>query len=240
MSDDPTTLESAALVTDGAYLCSSPTSTTPTPHGRRTRRSRGRGRQDADVEGVLVVKRDDDGTLHILKSTDHSTRKGLTWGVVGGVALGIIFPPTILGSAAALGAVGAAAGKGVALHHRKELTEDLQDSIAAGHSGLVALVSDPSAVALRKALDKSDAILEKAIEKARPTRSRQRPTRPRPRRSRGARCPALPVGSPPAGRARRGGAVPSSGPSSRGTCRRERSCAKGRCQPLARAHHALR
>ena len=59
------------------------------------------------IEGVVVVKRGADGQLDIQKSTDHSTRKGLKWGVVGGVALGIIFPPSILGSAAALGAVGA-------------------------------------------------------------------------------------------------------------------------------------
>ena len=118
------------------------------------------------VEGVLVVQRDDDGKLQILKATDHSTRRGLGWGVVGGVVVGLIFPPTILGSVAALGAIGAATGKGVQLHHRKELVEDLQDAVPAGHSGIVALVSDPQAEKLRKALDKADAIAEKALDKA--------------------------------------------------------------------------
>ena len=51
-----------------------------------------------------MVKRDADGKLEIQKATDHSTRKGLKWGIVGGVALGLIFPPSIIGSAAALGA----------------------------------------------------------------------------------------------------------------------------------------
>lgn len=118
------------------------------------------------IDGVIVVKREADGTLEIQKATDHSTRHGLTWGVVGGVALGLIFPPTIIGSAAVLGAVGAAAGKAREVKHRKGLAEDLQDTIPAGHSGLVALVSDPGAIEIRKALAKADAIVERAVDKA--------------------------------------------------------------------------
>ena len=106
-----------------------------------------------------------DGTLEIQKATDHSTRHGLKWGVVGGVALGLIFPPSIIGSAAVLGAVGAATGKARELSHRKGLAEELPDSIVPGHSGLLALVSDPGAVEIRKALEKADAIVEKAIDK---------------------------------------------------------------------------
>ena len=72
--------------------------------------------------------------------------------MVGGVALGVIFPPSIIGSAAALGAAGAAAGKVRQLHHRSELADELEDAIAPGHSGILALVSDPGAVEIRKAL----------------------------------------------------------------------------------------
>src|SRR5664279_3875369 len=73
------------------------------------------------IDGVIVVKREDDGALEVQKATDHSTRSGLKWGVVGGVVLGVIFPPSIIGSAAVLGAAGAAGGKLRQLHHRKEL-----------------------------------------------------------------------------------------------------------------------
>ena len=86
--------------------------------------------------------------------------------MVGGVALGVIFPPSILGSAVVLGAAGAATGKVRERHHRSELAEELQGAIAPGHSGIVALVSDPGAVEIRKALAKADAIVEKAIDKA--------------------------------------------------------------------------
>lgn len=117
-----------------------------------------------EIEGVVVVKRGPDGNLEIQKATDHSTRSGLKWGVVGGIALGVIFPPSILGSAAALGAAGAATGKVRQLHHRSELADELEDSIAPGHSGIVALVSDPGAVKIREALAKADAIVDRSID----------------------------------------------------------------------------
>jgi uncharacterized membrane protein len=116
------------------------------------------------VEGVIVVKRDANGAIEVQKATDHSTRSGLTWGVVGGVVLGVIFPPSILGSAAVLGAAGAAGGKLRERHHRKELAERLETAIAEGHSGIVALVSNPGAVRIRKALNRANAIVESAVD----------------------------------------------------------------------------
>lgn len=118
------------------------------------------------IEGVLVVQRDEDGKVKVQKATDHSTRSGLKWGLVGGAALGLLFPPSIIGSAAAFGAVGAAVGGGRQLHHRHEIAEELEGSIRPGHSGIVALVSDPQAVEIRNALAKAAAIVDKAVNKA--------------------------------------------------------------------------
>ena len=116
------------------------------------------------IDGVIVVKRETDGALEVLEASDHSTRSGLTWGIVGGVVLGVIFPPSVLGSAALLGAAGAAGGKLRQRHHRKELAEQLETAIAPGHSGLVALVSDPGAVRIREALSRANAIVESAVD----------------------------------------------------------------------------
>jgi uncharacterized membrane protein len=116
-----------------------------------------------EIEGVVVVKRDAAGVLEVQKATDHSTRSGLTWGAVGGVVLGVLFPPSIIGSAVVLGAAGAGAGKLRERHHRKELAEELHTAIAPGHSGLVALVSDPGAVKIRKALERANNIVESAV-----------------------------------------------------------------------------
>jgi uncharacterized membrane protein len=118
-----------------------------------------------EIESVIVVKRGDDGVIEVQKATDHSTRRGLGWGVVGGVVLGVIFPPSIIASAAVLGAGGAAVGKARELHHRKELAEELQDALDPGHSGLIALVSDPGAVEIRKALEKANRVVEHAVDK---------------------------------------------------------------------------
>jgi hypothetical protein len=118
-----------------------------------------------EIESVLVVKRDADGKIEVQKATDHSARRGLGWGIVGGVVLGVLFPPSIIGSAVVLGAGGAAVGKARELHHRSEIADELQDAIAPGHSGILALVSDPGAVKIREALDKANAIVESAVDK---------------------------------------------------------------------------
>jgi uncharacterized membrane protein len=118
-----------------------------------------------ELEGVIVVKKDESGTIEVQKTTDHSTRRGLGWGVVGGVVLGVIFPPAIIGSAAVLGAAGAASGKLRERHHNNELADQLQDAIEPGHSGIIALVSDPGAVRIQKALARADAIVESAVDK---------------------------------------------------------------------------
>jgi uncharacterized membrane protein len=117
-----------------------------------------------EIESVIVVKRGEDGVIEIQKATDHSTRRGLGWGIAGGILLGVIFPPSIIGSAVALGAAGAATGKLRELHHRKELAEELEDAIAPGHSGIVALVSDPAVIEIRKALEKANRVVESAVD----------------------------------------------------------------------------
>ena len=164
MSDDSSNdVEVFAAVSDGAYtlLVADFASIDTAWEAYEALKSVEDGRS-VEIEGVVVVKRDEDGKLEVQKATDHSTRSGLRWGVVGGVALGIIFPPSILGSAAALGAAGAAGGKLRQVHNRSGLARELEDSIAPGHSGIVALVSDPGAVEIRKALALADAIVASA------------------------------------------------------------------------------
>lgn len=166
-SDDSEVAVTAAAVSDGAYtLFVADFDDTDTAWSvYQELRSLEDGATVA-IDGVIVVKRDPDGTLVVQKATDHSTRSGLSWGVVGGVVLGVIFPPTVLGSAAVLGAAGAAGGRLRQRHHRKELAERLETAIAEGHSGLVALVSDPGAVKMRKALNRANAIVESAVDDA--------------------------------------------------------------------------
>jgi len=101
------------------------------------------------IDGVLVAKADEGGRLHIQKMTDHSTRKGLKWGIVGGVVAGIFLPATIVGGAVALGVAGAAAGKARNLYHRVEVEKELANVITPGTSGILCLVSATQAEDVR-------------------------------------------------------------------------------------------
>ncbi len=85
------------------------------------------------IDGVLVVKADDDGRIHVEKMTDHSTRTGLKWGIVGGVVAAVFLPATIVAGAVALGVAGAAAGKARNLSHRLDVEEELKGVITPGH-----------------------------------------------------------------------------------------------------------
>jgi len=118
------------------------------------------------IEGVMVLQKSLDGSIEVQKATDYRTRRGLAWGVVGGVVLGVLFPPSIIGSAAVLGGAGAGIGRLRHRHYSQEFAEELAAAIDPGHSGLVALVSDPAAVELEKALAKADRIVQKAVDKA--------------------------------------------------------------------------
>jgi uncharacterized membrane protein len=156
----------AGAVSDGAYtlLVADFADTTSAREAYEALKEVEDGRR-VQIDGVVVVNRSTDGKLTIEKATDHTTRRGLRWGLIGGAALGLIFPPSILGSAAALGAAGAAAGKVGQLRHRSELSRELESSVVPGHSAIVAVVSDPAVVELRTALARADAIVESAVDR---------------------------------------------------------------------------
>ena len=100
------------------------------------------------IDGVLVVKADDDGRIHVEKMTDHSTRTGLKWGIVGGVVAAVFLPATLVAGAVTLGVAGAAAGKARNLSHRLEVEEDLRASSRREHPGILALVTAEDAPAV--------------------------------------------------------------------------------------------
>ena len=92
------------------------------------------------------------------RMTDHSTRKGLKWGIVGGVVAGIFLPATIIGVAVALGVAGAAAGKARNLYHRVEVEKELADVITPGTSGILALVSAPTAAEIAQKMPEAQEV----------------------------------------------------------------------------------
>jgi len=83
------------------------------------------------------VTKDLDGKVHENKD-ETATRHGAWGGIAVGAALGLIFPPSILGAAAAGGIVG-----GVGGHLRKGMSrsevKQLGDFITPGQAGLVVI-----------------------------------------------------------------------------------------------------
>ena len=117
------------------------------------------------IDGVVIATCDAEGKVHLGKVTEHSTKTGLKWGVVGGVVLGVIFPPSILASAAVLGTTGAAVGKARNVLNRKGLADELAGAMRPNTAGIVALVENTAVVEIRKAMDKADRIVEQAVDK---------------------------------------------------------------------------
>lgn len=84
---------------------------------------------------AAVVTKDMFGKVHENKD-ETATRRGAWWGIAAGAAVGVLFPPSILASAAVGGVIGGVSGhlaKGMSRSEAKELG----DFIDPGQAGLV-------------------------------------------------------------------------------------------------------
>ncbi len=84
---------------------------------------------------AAVITKDPSGKVHENKD-ETSTRHGAWWGIAAGAAVGVLFPPAIIGAAAAGGVIGGVTGhlaKGMSRSQAKELG----DFIDPGQAGLV-------------------------------------------------------------------------------------------------------
>jgi uncharacterized membrane protein len=105
-----------------------------------------------NIDGVLVANADYQGKIHIQKMTDHKTRTGFAWGAVGGAALALVFPPTILAGAVGMGIVGATIGKARNVLMKSEVADELAAVIAPGTSGIIALVEITAVDAVKETI----------------------------------------------------------------------------------------
>ncbi|MGI9007694.1 MAG: DUF1269 domain-containing protein [Streptosporangiaceae bacterium] len=97
--------------------------------------------KEAHAEGLVgsydaaVITKDVTGKVHENKD-ETGTRHGAWWGVAAGAAVGVLFPPSILGAAAVGGVIGGVGGhlaKGMSRSQAKELG----DFINPGEAGLL-------------------------------------------------------------------------------------------------------
>ena len=116
--------------------------------------------KDAHAAGLVgsydaaVVTKDASGKVHENKD-ETATRHGAWWGVAAGAAIGVIFPPAVLGAAAAGGVIGAVSGhlaKGMSRSDAKQLG----DFIDPGQAGLVVVGEDKVEDAIKKAVTRAE------------------------------------------------------------------------------------
>ena len=120
------------------------------------------------VDGLVLVSRDADGKINV-DDDFHTARKGAKWGAVGGAVIGLIFPPSLLASAA----VGAGAGLGIGAlkshRDRKEIKADVEDALPPNSSGIVALFEEVWVADVDKALSHADKVTKNEVDADRAT-----------------------------------------------------------------------
>jgi uncharacterized membrane protein len=101
-----------------------------------------------------VITKDASGKVHANKD-ETATRHGAWWGVAAGAAVGVIFPPAVLGAAAVGGVIGGVSGhlaKGMSRSEAKELG----DFIDPGQAGLVVVGEGKVEQAIEKAVIRAE------------------------------------------------------------------------------------
>ena len=103
---------------------------------------------------AAVVTKDAKGKVHENKD-ETATRHGAWWGVAAGAAVGVIFPPAVLGAAAVGGVIGGVSGhlaKGMSRSDAKELG----DFIDPGQAGLLVVGESKVEEAIQKAVTRAE------------------------------------------------------------------------------------
>lgn len=124
--------------------------------------------KDAHSAGLIgsydaaVITKDERGKVHENKD-ETATRHGAWWGIAAGAAVGVLFPPSILGAAAAGGVIGGVSGhlaKGMSRSEAKELG----DFIDPGEAGLVVVGETKIEESIKKAVRRADKQTAKELD----------------------------------------------------------------------------
>jgi uncharacterized membrane protein len=116
--------------------------------------------KDAHAAGLVgsydaaVITKDASGKIHEHKD-ETATRHGAWWGIAAGAAVGVIFPPSVLATAAAGGVIGGISGHLARGMSRSEAKE-LGDFIDPGQSGLVVVGESKVEDAIRQAVTRAE------------------------------------------------------------------------------------
>ncbi len=111
---------------------------------------------------VAVISKDADGKVHVEKH-EKPTQHGAWGGIAVGALVGVLFPPSVIGAAAAGGLVG-----GVGGHLRKGMsrgdTKELGELLESGQAALIVIGESRVEEQLDKALTRAEKSMEKEID----------------------------------------------------------------------------
>jgi uncharacterized membrane protein len=103
---------------------------------------------------AAIVTKDERGKVHENKD-ETATRHGAWWGIAAGAAVGVLFPPAVLGAAAVGGVIGGVSGH-LAQGMSRSRAKELGDFIDPGEAGLVVVGESKVEAAIQKAVTRAE------------------------------------------------------------------------------------
>jgi uncharacterized membrane protein len=116
------------------------------------------------LDGLVLVSRDAGGKIHVKEDT-HDVRKGSILGAVGGLVVGLIFPPALLASGLVGAGLGAGAGSLISHHEKNEIKADVEGFLPPGSSGIVAVFEERWGDSVDRALMNADAVKKEKVDR---------------------------------------------------------------------------
>jgi uncharacterized membrane protein len=154
------------LATDGAYyLIAGQFPTEADANAAYSELAEIERRTSLRIDGVVLASADANGKIKLHELTDHSTKTGLKWGIVGGAVIGVLFPPAILASAVGTGVIGSVLGKIRNVSHRGAVSDELAGIIQPNTTGLIVFAEDTAVVEIEKALSKAEQIVSREVDR---------------------------------------------------------------------------
>ncbi len=111
-----------------------------------------------ELEALALVERDSDGKIHV-KDTSHETGTGAKIGAIGGALVGLIFPPSLLATAALGAGLGAGTGAVVDRVRKRRIKADVEWALPPGSSGVVVVFDEQWVAEVEKSLTGADKLV---------------------------------------------------------------------------------
>ena len=128
-----------------------------------------------EVEALALVERDSDRKIHV-KDTSHETGTGAKIGAVGGALVGLIFPPSLLATAALGAGLGAGTGAVVDRVRKRKIETDVEWALPPDSSGVVVVFDEQWVVEVERVLTGADKLVRDHLHGDEDARIEERPS----------------------------------------------------------------